>query len=837
MKINKYIIGISMLLIGFFAFKYYNNNYGNSSLKTNPLLAISERATSFVYTKNINKLNKKLDSLVYLESLNDNLLFSKFKSEIYFLDTLFNKNDDTLKYNKFVLSAFNIGSSKIEYLSILELDDKISLAKIKNIFKSKIDNYKYQKYKIYTTKINKQEIAFALYNNLILFSKNIPLVEEALNTLGKENQKTNTEIFNKFINNNLTVSDLHLFIDYEASKDLESIIFNYEVIKDIEPSDVKWSYSSINFNEKDIDLKTNYLFKESSNYSLNTNPVVFSLDSFLPNNTAYFEATCSKKNRIFQSNDISYKFFKPWLDEEIAFFSLETFEEDYQKRSGLVLKTNNIDSAKLYLYLLNKEMSPIVEQAGFAIYKMNVQAISKLFKSRMFHFNNPYFMFIDKYVVFSDEISVLTACKAKYKSKSYLAKNSSYNSFIGNNYSNNVVYLNPQRWVPTLDNIFTKNINFKNWGKLINETFVTDSSLFSVARISFEKEKIKHTIKIWEVGLDTVSNFKTQIVLNADNKRKELITQDEKNQVYLINQSGEIIFKKQIKEKIIGDVYQIDYFKTNKLQYVFNTKNYIYVMQRNGKLVAGFPLKLPAESNNSIFVINYDKSKKYRFFVACKNNKVYGYEANGKPLKSWSPLGEFGEIHNSIKHASFSDKDYLFFSSNGTFHAFNRKGEQRFDAINLGTNFNQAFEKTKKGFINFTDGSIYKIDLKGKTTAKILADSTYNIFTNYEEKGAFAIANNNEIRIVKSKWTILGKKKLNDKILSIEKVKILSETWFLVNCEKSVYLVDEKCEIHPDFPKIANSKARVSKFYNNKSEIIIFNEGNKLKAFQLVLPN
>ena len=38
------------------------------------------------------------------------------------------------------------------------------------------------------------------------------------------------------------------------------------------------------------------------------------------------------------------------------------------------------------------------------------------------------------------------------------------------------------------------------------------------------------------------------------------------------------------------------------------------------------------------------------------------------------------------------------------------------------------------------------------------------------EKDAYAIANKNEFRLAKSKWTLLGKRAFNDEILNIEKL-------------------------------------------------------------------
>ena len=313
---------------------------------------------------------------------------------------------------------------------------------------------------------------------------------------------------------------------------------------------------------------------------------------------------------------------------------------------------------------------------------------------------------------------------------------------------------------------------------------------------------------------------------------------DKKNTIYVISQSGDLVMKKLFLEPILSDVYQIDLYKANKLFYVFNTKNKIYVLKKDGSVLDGYPIKLPEEASNKLLVVNYDNDKNYRFFIACKNNKVYGYEASGKPLAGWSPLGEPGRVVSTLNYSLFNGKDYIYFNTEaGTFYGLDRKGLNRFAPVNLDTPFKQGFEKTKDGFVGLSNGSAYTIDLAGKAAVKILGDSSYNTFTNFLEKEAYAVANANEIRIAKSKWTLLGKKILNDEIVSIEKLNLNNKAWFLVNCQNSIYLINEMGEIHRDFPVMANSEAKIESLYDDKSNLLIFIEGKKLRVFELVLPN
>lgn len=839
---------IIIIGLGYYFYKNFFEKKENISL----FLAVPERTTAFFYSENISDLHNKLDSLSYINKLESASVFKSFKTHLIFLDSLSNKlNKDNFSYNKIGFTINNTGSTNFDFLTIIELNQNPNLLLIKKILSENeysFQDYNYKSYKVLTateTKTKKQ-INFSVFQNLVLISHNTPLVEASINALSKETHKSSSSSFKKLNIITEENTDLHLFLDYNNSEDLNTILFNSAFLssKKSVTKTANWSYSIIDFNSNNISFKTNYSFENTDNSSIDylshSTPSKFSLDMILPNNTAYFEAFSSKSNKIFQTSDNSYKYFKDWVFEEAAYFCLETFDEDYHKRSGLVIKTSNIDTVKLHLAQLNTDLTPISNYNGLDIYEMNIDVLSKFFKSNLFELKRPFFVFIGKYIVFANDMNVLKTCFQKYKANNFLKSDVNFQEFIGSNnsFASKTIYLNPKRCNTTLTSIFNKNMLFSDFGKTKIETFVTDSSTYSVGKISFTTNKTKKTTKIWELDLDAKSTFKTQIVFNADNKRKEIFTQDEKNKVYLINQTGEILFKKEIKEKILGDVFQVDLYKSGKLQYVFNSSNYVYVIDRKGQFLDGFPLKLPAESSNSIMVVNYDNEKNYRYFVACKNNNIYAYESNGKPLKSWSPMANVGLITNRIKHSVFSGKDFIYFNnSKGVFYALNRKGENRFEEIGFDTKFDQAFEKTSKGFVNFGEGSIFKVDLKGEMTAKILGDSTYTKFTNYNKKGAFAIGSKNEFRVAKSKWTILGKKTLNDEIICINKHIIQDQVWFLVQCKNSVYLINELGEIHPDFPMLSNSETRISKFYNNKSKIMLLTEGNKLKAFELVVPN
>ena len=79
---------------------------------------------------------------------------------------------------------------------------------------------------------------------------------------------------------------------------------------------------------------------------------------------------------------------------------------------------------------------------------------------------------------------------------------------------------------------------------------------------------------MWESKLDTLADFKPVFVVNHQTRQNEVFVQDLKNNIYLINQVGRILWKVQLPEPINSEVFQVDYFRNGKLQLLFSTRRY-----------------------------------------------------------------------------------------------------------------------------------------------------------------------------------------------------------------------------------------------------------------------
>ena len=151
-------------------------------------------------------------------------------------------------------------------------------------------------------------------------------------------------------------------------------------------------------------------------------------------------------------------------------------------------------------------------------------------------------------------------------------------------------------------------------GKLYNNLFLKYSST--------DGPMVAGTQTSWESLLDTAISFKPQLVQNHNTGETEVFVQDMANNAYLLNNVGRILWKVKLHEPIISPVYQIDIYRNGKLQMLFNTRNYLYVIDRLGKFVSQFPVALKSPAVGSVALFDYDNNRQYRMMIACEDRKI-----------------------------------------------------------------------------------------------------------------------------------------------------------------------------------------------------------------------
>ena len=147
--------------------------------------------------------------------------------------------------------------------------------------------------------------------------------------------------------------------------------------------------------------------------------------------------------------------------------------------------------------------------------------------------------------------------------------------------------------------------------------------------------------------------------MNHKNKTKDIFIQDDANKIYLVSNTGKIYWTKQLPEKIMGEVTQVDMLKNNKLQIIFNTRSAIHAIDRNGNEMSGFPITLQSNATTTISVFDYEKNRNYRIFVPCESKQVLCYETTGKELKGFKLDKTKSVVRMPIQYFKANGKDHL----------------------------------------------------------------------------------------------------------------------------------------------------------------------------------
>lgn len=245
--------------------------------------------------------------------------------------------------------------------------------------------------------------------------------------------------------------------------------------------------------------------------------------------------------------------------------------------------------------------------------------------------------------------------------------------------------------------------------------------LYSTVFLSTEEvQTAQRPHVLWQTKLEAGVSGKPVPVINHNTRERELFVQDDAHTVYLLNNSGRILWKQKIDGAINSEVYQVDALKNGKLQYLFSTSSRIYLIDRNGNPVTGFPQTLKSACEQGITVFDYDDSRTYRIFAPCADQKVYLYDMKGALVKGWNSPKSDKRIVSPVEHFRVEGKDYIVYADRYRLYILDRKGKER---VRVSTVFdlpdNTPLYLTKregKTGIAFADakGTVNFVDFSGK---------------------------------------------------------------------------------------------------------------------------
>ena len=225
----------------------------------------------------------------------------------------------------------------------------------------------------------------------------------------------------------------------------------------------------------------------------------------------------------------------------------------------------------------------------------------------------------------------------------------------------------------------------------------------------------------YSFSLDAPVSRAPQWIKNHRNKTMDIVVQDQNNVLYLFSNTGTLFWKKQLSSAIVGEIYQVDLYKNRRLQMAFQTADRFIILDRNGKTVAPFNIKVSDETPKQFAVFDYDLNRNYRFLLS-QGKQLQMFDNRGKKVTGFQLKKLKQPLQNPPKHIRMGTKDYIILQKiDGQVRIINRQGKDRvFLKSNANTSNNPVFAYRNTFASTNKDGNLIQIDTKGNLTESTL---------------------------------------------------------------------------------------------------------------------
>jgi hypothetical protein len=206
--------------------------------------------------------------------------------------------------------------------------------------------------------------------------------------------------------------------------------------------------------------------------------------------------------------------------------------------------------------------------------------------------------------------------------------------------------------------------------------------------------------------------------------------------MYLMNKDGIIQWKIPIDGKPISDVFEVDYLKNNKIYYLFNTENSIYLIDAKGNKAEGYPVKLSSKATSGLCLIDYEKKRDYRMAIAGNDRKIHYFNIKGETVRDFKSPTTKDRVETTPQHIIFGGKDNIIVTDkSGNILILDRKGSER---IKLKTSFSantasKCYYDGKYLITNDKNGKLQFISSNGTVDTKVFKTISGNPTFVYED--------------------------------------------------------------------------------------------------------
>ena len=127
-------------------------------------------------------------------------------------------------------------------------------------------------------------------------------------------------------------------------------------------------------------------------------------------------------------------------------------------------------------------------------------------------------------------------------------------------------------------------------------------------------------------------------VKNSGTGKMNLFYQNSHGSLCLQEEGGKGLWGVPFDGKLCGTAQNVDYYANGKLQIIFGSGSKIYVIDRLGRFVTGFPVDLGKEILVGPDVYDFNGTKAYNIMVLHKDNTIEMYNLKGRKPSTWKTI-------------------------------------------------------------------------------------------------------------------------------------------------------------------------------------------------------
>lgn len=655
--------------------------------------------------------------------------FSTFTSKLRYLTDNLNKAElrDIASGGHAVISFFPVHGGSLDILISMSVPENSNIRKLRQVLGSAgIKNtIEIRKGRLSLLAIpyskSADTVFIALNSELLLAGNSVKMVSEGLDALESGIDVRSSPGFSRVLlasGNNadkifLVFKNLPEVLSPMLSSDIRNSSSTFADLAasgggDIYLNDGGLVLSGYTESNDKSDILYRYKFTKSSE---------FETYRILPEGTALFE-TLILQSPDSGKIDTTSAFpvgIRQFAGNELTRAYIDIRDNDVQQNNLVIVELTNPVQAELAISArfsdsLNIRWFQPDDQVRFPVYHLpSTGLIKTLFPSYTGNYSDSLVAFYDKYLIAGSSYRTITRLLYDNLLNNTLANDLVYRDFESSlpSRSSYYFYCVPYRIIGYLNGFLSDNLiaglqgNKGSLNKIQAAGYQLTASngmLYNSLSIRFKDEVRQESVTEWETLLDTTAGIKPFFFTNHITGAREIFVQDLKNNIYLINTAGRVLWKVPLGEKIEGTIYMIDYFRNGKYQLLFNGKNHLHLIDRNGNYVERYPVKLRSPATNSLALFDYDNNRNYRLLIAGEDRMLYAYDRTGSVVKGWKPFRTAGTVRTQMSYFRVSGKDYLAASDESSLYILDRYGNSR-------VTFREPVSRAAGSVLKLKDGS------------------------------------------------------------------------------------------------------------------------------------